>query len=253
MLAIQTMALLMLITAREPTLHGFVVEAHFAALAVAIETDNQPGYNRIYAALHAARQHRRLFDFILSRLDSSSHSMQHLLIYGVSDFPERASKAVPQLRRIVGDTRSNYSNRVVATKILGRIKELDQETIEVFRFCLNYTPPPPVPNRGGGIKGLRPLGPLRIDIGAELRCEACVALWKAEKKVASVAPTLLEVLESPWHGDQSTAIKTIGEIGPDLKEAVGPALMKLMYSDVRVEVYPLIPAFAPTKQVAAQE
>lgn len=136
--------------------------------------------------------------------------------------------------------------------MLGYLNARDVKTVEVLHECVNFRPPPPMPNRPG-VGGLRLIGPIRLDMASELRCAACVVLWRAEKKVNSVAPTLLEMLGSRWNGDQTSAIGAIAAIGPDLKEAVGPALMKLMYSDVRGEIYTLIPTFAPTKRIAAEE
>ena len=251
MTAIYTMTLLMNITAPAPILHGLVVGVHFAVLDRALEQDDHATFDRVYAAILKAGQQRRLFDFVAARLEKSSNTMRHTLIYCIRDFPDRAKEAAPLLRRIADDLKADYQNRVVAVRMLTFTGDSSRQTLDVLLRCLHHKPAIPKPNPavGAGVN-LRVAFP---DVSAELRSAACLALWKLEKKTEVIAPTLLEILVSHESWDKRVAIKTIGEIGPDLKEMVGPELMKLMYSDVRIDVYPLVPAFASKPEIAAQE
>jgi HEAT repeat protein len=66
-----------------------------------------------------------------------------------------------------------------------------------------------------------------------VRVEAAVALWKIDRKAASVVAVLVKALDDPNELICWMAADCLGQMGPEAREAV-PALQKALQRDFRV-------------------
>lgn len=243
------------------------VTINVSILSWSFEHQDMVTYRKSYAILRSLGQQEYLFEFVARHLTRTDGSKQRELISSVMDFPLQAKRAVPQLRSIAGSPNVSESNRTGAIWMLGFIGPVDslgvgpfqligledRRTLKTLRKCRDEQLPqlPAGTVLPDGTKILS--SPSGED--AALRCAACLALWKIEGRVESIAPTLIALLHSEVLFEKELTIKTIAEIGAPLKQSVGPYILALMYSDDRSDrnaVYPLIPIFAPNKEWAAK-
>ena len=197
------------------------------ALRQAIHDKNRTQFNLIYAALRI-RSKDAVFDLIVPRMEEEAdREMQHTMLYCGQDFFHRGRELLPVLRHIAGDNKADPLNRSVAVLMLGRLGIADFRTFLVLRGCLRHE---------------------RV----YLRCDACVALWRLEKDPETIVPTLREILKS--ESDRLVALEAIREIGPALRSHFD-VLEILDSADryIRCEAYKLLPEFATSKKVAAEE
>ena len=223
--------LLILLTSPTPVLQGVAIESYYLLLARAVEQDDKATFNNMYFALRYSNQQHRLFTFVLTRLEKAPASWQDTLIPRVSDFPSINANAAPALRTIAGNLNASRYTRLAAIRQLGTIHKADRDTIAFLQSCFT-------------------------DQWIPMRGAACVSIWQIEQRPDRILPVLLALLNSPDANYNLVGLEAVHSIGPKIKDDLGQAVLQLMNSgdtSVRQAVYPLIPAFSPSREAAASK
>src|SRR5581483_4482187 len=207
---------------------GPVEEARFRELQAAVTSGDAGRIRKTCDLVWRYHDRRRLLRVLLDHLGDCRSPVQGAVIDGLLPFGPEARPATPILTAIAADPKSkNRSDSVIC---LGWIGPGAAEAVGTLKGCLK-------------------------DENIGLRYDACVSLWRIERRVDTVAPVLNAGLASRVPVEQDEAMCALACIGDGVKEAVWPSLMiprGSPFPDTREKAHRLVPKFAPDKATAAK-